>query len=389
MSYPNPTPIKVGMTCNLAGKRYRVAGRLVMGMEEEGETYYWNEFNLITDDEQEATLVYEETESGGEWRIFTLFEPRTPMTLAAAEAKQVGNVFDLDGVQHRVDLVDESRVYFIEGTAPEGMELGDVAHYFNAQAGTKMVVVSWTGDEVEYYRGLNLPSSTVANAFGLPQDKIPATRIFQAPKPTASAWLGKVIGIIFLLVIAFFVFRSCAPKPQFRQIAKPKIAPAPLALGASGNLEGFTWTIQLHHVVEIAMVGRIYDRHEYVLNNAQGSNALLVCDAKAGVERWIVYQPFAGPADLTPLKAGGCKLGEMITFDGMVVMVTDLFQSTLREIKSIEASGTKSGARYFGFNALEGTNHYLARWNEKEINFFKGKVVRSGPVLEAFKEQKR
>ncbi|HEY5481022.1 MAG TPA: DUF4178 domain-containing protein, partial [Verrucomicrobiae bacterium] len=72
MSYNNPTPIRIGMTGNLSGKQYRVVGRVVLGEEENGETYYWNEFNLESDGDDEATLVYEETETAGEWRLFHL-----------------------------------------------------------------------------------------------------------------------------------------------------------------------------------------------------------------------------------------------------------------------------------------------------------------------------
>ena len=63
--------------------------------------------------------------------------------------------------------MDESLVCEIEGEAPEGVELGDVAHYFNAESGNEMVVVSWTGDEVEFYRGVNIPARAVSSAFGV------------------------------------------------------------------------------------------------------------------------------------------------------------------------------------------------------------------------------
>ena len=71
MSFANPTHLRVGMPGNFAGKDYRVIGRVVMGETEGGETYYWNEFNLEAGDGGYADLVYEETERGGEWRLFT------------------------------------------------------------------------------------------------------------------------------------------------------------------------------------------------------------------------------------------------------------------------------------------------------------------------------
>ena len=91
MSYSNPTPIRIGMTGTIAGTQYRVVGRVVLGEEEDGETYYWNEFNLESDGGGAATLVYEQTEHGGEWRLFRMFEPDHPLTAADAATKRVGD----------------------------------------------------------------------------------------------------------------------------------------------------------------------------------------------------------------------------------------------------------------------------------------------------------
>ena len=151
MSFANPTPLRIGMTGTLAGKTYRVAGRVVMGMEDAGETYYWNEFNLVTDEGESVTLVHEQTESGVEWKLFTMFEPEYPMTATDAATKRVADRLNLEETDLLVTLVDESRVYHIEGEAPEGVEVGDVAHYFNAEGGNRMLVVSWTGEEVEFF----------------------------------------------------------------------------------------------------------------------------------------------------------------------------------------------------------------------------------------------
>lgn len=49
MSHANPTPLRIGARGTLHGWRTRVAGRLVLGVEIDGETYYWNEFHLIGD----------------------------------------------------------------------------------------------------------------------------------------------------------------------------------------------------------------------------------------------------------------------------------------------------------------------------------------------------
>ncbi len=77
MSFANPTPIRIGMTGTFCGNRYRVAGRVVMGMEEDGETYYWNEFNLVNTEGESATLVYEEGEHGGNGGCSPYLSPGT------------------------------------------------------------------------------------------------------------------------------------------------------------------------------------------------------------------------------------------------------------------------------------------------------------------------
>src|SRR5882757_4029405 len=102
MNYPNPTPIKIGMKGSFAGKQYLVVGRVVLGIVESGQMYYWNEYNLETDGGDVATLVYEVTEDGPEWRIFTMFEPQFAIGAEDAASKRAGDLINLDGENCRV-----------------------------------------------------------------------------------------------------------------------------------------------------------------------------------------------------------------------------------------------------------------------------------------------
>ena len=158
MSFANPTKIRIGMAAAFFGRSYRVIGRSVLGVQERGRTYYWNEFNLETSGGSYATLVFEETGLGGQWRFFEMFDPKIPMTSKAAEEKCVGDAVNLDGSTVLVTRVDRSRVYAVEGKVPEGVVVGQFANYFNAGAGDKMIVVSWTGGEMEFYSGRTIPS---------------------------------------------------------------------------------------------------------------------------------------------------------------------------------------------------------------------------------------
>ena len=394
MSFANPTPLRLGMSATFNSTRYRVAGRVVMGVDVGGSTYYWNEFNLVSDGRESATLVFEETESGGTWRLFTTFEPEYPMTATDAATRRVGDELNLDGRDVRVTLVEESRVYHIEGQAPEGVEVGDVAHYFNAEAANRMLVVSWTGDEVEYYRGVNLKSGTVASAFNLRLEQ------FNRPSPSAGGSFFsagsllnegqsapglpmKIIGVALVIVISLASYASCRSSGRRAAVVKTHAPAAPLTLGGEGKLNEKTWHLVGHAVVEIAQVGRIFDRHEYRLTDEAQNEALLVCGLKPGEREWTLFKPLQPLSPLSPPQAAALRVGAMADVDGYVAPVTELFQSTIRQMDGTGLADWKSGAVSYGFSARTNSILLLARWNETGITFFRGEFLSAKEVTAA------
>ncbi|MCU0785247.1 MAG: DUF4178 domain-containing protein [Verrucomicrobia bacterium] len=394
MSYTNLTLIRVGMVGTLAGKQYRAVGRVVMGMNDAGETYYWNEFNLVSDDGDSVTLVYEVTESGGEWRLFTLFAPENPMSAEEAASKSVGDPVNLDGQPMRVTLVDESKVYFIEGQAPEGVEVGDVAHYFNCEAGNRMVVVSWTGDEVECYRGLDLSRGTVASAFSL---GIEPGRDAVTPSISSSFLGGEAVGsppsgiplkmVVALLAFAILIGGYAIWRQKHSQsvVTKTHAPAAPLVVGSAGTLEGKHYRIRGHALVEIAEVGRLYDRHEYLLSGDDESRTLLVYDSKPRAKDWVLFTPLEPVTPLTPQQAAALHTGDTVNLDGLVASVGEIFQSAIRESDSPELPDLNTGAVSFAFSGQSGSTLLLARWNERGISFHRGKILPAKDVIAAFK----
>src|SRR5271169_2794512 len=149
------------------GKTYRVIGRVVMGITEDGSVYTWNEYNLETAAGDRATLVYEESDGVPSWKMFTMFDPQFPISAEDAASKGAGDLVNLDGTDCHVTRVDHSRIYFLEGQGFEGETVYAKADYFNASGAGNMIVVSWTGSEVECYRGINITSGMVAKAFNL------------------------------------------------------------------------------------------------------------------------------------------------------------------------------------------------------------------------------
>jgi hypothetical protein len=384
LSYSNPTPIRIGMTGNLAGTQYRVVGRVVLGEEEEGGTYYWNEFNLESDGGGVATLVYEQTERGGEWRLFQMFEPACPMTAADAATKREGDPLDLEGMHMFVRLVSQSRVYHIEGKAPEGVEVGDVAQYFNAVTGNNMIVVSWTGEEVEFYRGLDLSRTTVSAAFNV--RIVDFSRLFPASggnRSRAGLVMGAVVALILVtLAVAFYHTYTRGRRPP--AVAMTSAPASPLTVGKAGKLGGTQFQIQSHLLVEVAVVSRRFDRHEYLLSDAEGAKVLLVRGSKPGAGDWWLFKPLQPLTPLTPQQAAAARWGQTVNIDGLVAKVSELFQSTIRQVDSPEASDLDTGSVFFGFTGKSEYAQLLVRWNANYINFFQGAALSEKEVVAAF-----
>jgi hypothetical protein len=378
MSFANPTPLQVGMSGALFGKSYRVAGRVVLGTEQDGQTYYWNEFNLIAADGETATLVFEPTEHGGEWRLFILFEPENPITAADAATKRVGDPLNLEGTDVRVTLVSRSRIYHIEGEAPEGEEVGDVAQYFNAEAGNTMIVVSWTGDEVECYRGIEkLPYATVKEAFGLQSDMPGSFGSFDGlpdTEPSYISWM-KPAGVLLVAIIAVVAYASFTSRHPVPAITRTSAPTSRLRLGDTLKLDGREYHFQSHQMMEIAEVGLLFDRHEYQLSDAEGTQALLVGGLKPGGQDWAIFTALQPLAPMTPQHAAAFRAGDAVTVDAYGGTVRELFRSTLRQAESAESAALKDGTEYYGFIAQSGSALLLVRWNETAITFYVGRTL--------------
>jgi hypothetical protein len=382
MSFENPTPVRIGMRGSFAGKDFSVVGRMVMGVEINGETYYWNEFNLQAKTGEAATLVYEE----GAWRLFTEFEPDHPLPATEAVLKQIGDQLNLTGVNVLVTLVSTSQVYRIEGTAPAGEKVGHEENYFNAEAGDVMQVVSWKGQKVEYYNGITLSRGSVEKAFRLPrmapvklfsgagQASNWGTRRFSGGGEQSGAWVWMIcIGLFFMLILwENFTFTTTYEAPAVKRISSPTI---PLMVGTAGTWDGKKFQITAHAVIEIGGVNSIYERNEYELTDEYGIISLLVCGEKPGVKDWTLYTRLSPLDPPTPQQAATQKTGDTVNIDGVVATISELSQYTVKYVNNIAPSGWLLGDVRFGYAADSEYNSLLVRWDRQHINFWRGKKI--------------
>jgi len=375
----------VGMTGTLSGKRYRVAGRVVMGVVDDGVTYYWQEFNVVNDEGKSATLVFEESERGGEWKLFVMFEPTNPMTAAEAAKKRPGDRVNLDGTNLPVTLKDNSRVYYVEGTAPEGVEVGDVAHYFNAESGPTMEVVSWTGEEVEFFRGFTLQSGMVAAAFGI-QETFRSTYPKTISNFTLSGTNGEgtnysgiiqaIVAGIFILIVIVPNLNLAIPRRRGPAVVKTLAADAPFKVGTLIKVKGTSYRISKHLAVEIAQVGLAFRRHEYELAGDDDSKMLLVYGWQPGGKDWVLFTPVDSDT-LTPQQAGTLRFGDKFTLNGVTTVISQIFQYTINLEDPINPDtwGSDSGNIFYGLSGESGSMIFMARWNNNIIRFYRGEKL--------------
>jgi len=392
MSYENPTVLRIGMHADLGWKDFRLIGRVVMGVEMDGETYYWNEFNLQADDGTPATLVFEGTgDGGGEWRLFQMFEPEHPMTAADAATKAVGDALNLNGTDVWVTLVQTSRVYRVEGMAPEGVNVGSTANYFNAEADQLMQVVSWTGDEVEYYNGLSLSREAVELAFNV-SSLIPA-KIFSSydSYPERNDYGGMVKTVVWVGVLAFFFFAvfghglsSCSMSREAAPVKRMWSVAPPLPIGATGVWNDKKLSITTHAAVEIDKVNAIYQRNEYLLSDGKDGQFLLVCDDSPGVKNWTLFTLIDPLTPPTPPAAGAQKIGDVVNVNGVIATVSDLFESSAQTVEDISPSNWRTGEVYFNYLARSDYETLLVRWNNSGLSCYDGKTVPAKAFADAF-----
>lgn len=386
MSTANPTPIRVGMSGTFAGKSYSIIARVVMGMEEQGETYFWNEFYLSDGSDRIAMLVCEEVYGAQQWRLFTEFTPTTPLTAREAGLKKVGDRVNLDGVSTEVTVVDETRVYFIEGKAPDWVSVGDVAQYFNAEASGKMWVVSWSGDEVEYYRGMQLHPEWVARGLGLPAASFKASSTSGAGGHRA---LGIGAGLLTFAIAGFFLFRGCGRSHStVRASAQPappvvqrRPAPAPLlTVGTNLVIAGQSYQVITHRVTGFTRVNAQWNTHHYQITDDRGQTNLLIARVQPAATNWHLFKPHTATRPPTPAVAAAMRVGDQILLDDFNGTVMELLMSREVSRTGPPIEGLAPDGLTYHYLATNRAGIMLACWNGRGVTFYRSHLVAPLPI---------
>ncbi len=371
MGYSNPTQLRIGQSGTFFAKTYRIIGRAVLGISDFDATYYWNEFYLESAGGKPAILVFEETETGPSWKLFMMFDPEQPMTAAEAAAKKVDDIIEFEGRNLRITRVDHSKVYYTEGKTPEGVLTGKSATYFNADAGEHELVVSWTGDEVEFYSGNTTSTMMVASAFKF--EGLSAQRFVSS---SGRSWMSPRLLRIALAsaLVAILVFSCVAIGSRPRSAPPTAVTAAPpsnLKIGHACTVNNTSYKIQGHRLVEMAEMGRRWQRDEYDLQGAGEDAALLAHEKGANGAEWILYRQVEPQEDLTPTKAAALPMGGSFKIDNQRARVQELFRRT---VKSAEGSPSeKAGDVTYGLIASANSNAPIfVCWNQTNVGYWQG-----------------
>lgn len=394
MSTANPTPLRVGMSGMLNGRRYTVRGRVVLSMvADDGEKYFWNEFDMVEPGGTTATLVFEEEEDGPTWKWFTLLEPKRPLTAEEAARKTEGDTIEFESRQIPITLVDQTRVEFIEGQAPEDVEVGDVADYFNADAGNgRMFVASWTDGEIEFYLGRDLATAHVDAAFGIRTPRAEASLKSGALWTSAGggqdwAKFGKVI--VWIAIILGYVGIQLADgyERPARVAPPPEMKAAPtlqLPFAINGTLGGREYQVAAHAEASLLLKGARFREREYWLREANGAEALLAHGWAADPENWVLMRRVEPAADFTAYQAAALRRGASFDFDGRKFLVTEIFLTRVAKIDGPAEGSPWPGTELYGLLARNGDEWMYCRWTEREMKVFVGRRIPSADVMTAF-----
>src|ERR1039458_5322033 len=131
-----------------------------------------------------------------------------------------------------------------------------------------MIVVSWTGQEVEFYKGLDLSPTTVSSAFNV--RLVNFSRLFRAPGGSRqlSGLVVVLVVALVLVIVVIFGYHAFMPSRRTPAIVRTGAPASPLAVGKTGKLGGTRFQVQSHLLVEMAMVGRRLDRKSTRLNSS-------------------------------------------------------------------------------------------------------------------------
>ena len=165
LTYPNPTPLRLGMKANIFGKQFELTGRIVFHERDDEDEYEWHEFALTAADGEVVYVEYDD----GDWALLRPFTPTEPVDLRGGTLG-LHQALMIDGTRAIINDRGQATVRHVEGELTWKAKVGDRAEYIDAKTPARSYSIEWTADEIEYFRGQPVSFKQVVKFFGLPEE---------------------------------------------------------------------------------------------------------------------------------------------------------------------------------------------------------------------------
>jgi hypothetical protein len=245
-----------------------------------------------------------------------------------------------------------------------------------------MIVVSWTGNEVECYAGERISSRLLANALNLQGWSSFSFAVMDGRRGFNRVFLVPVFAAAFAALAMIGVVSTVRSAKRPPAVAVFNAAASTLPVGASGVLRGTHYQIAAQALVEISEMGLRLQRHEYSLRDDDGGEAVLMDDPRP-TTNWFLCAPLHPEHPLTPQQAARLGGGQTVILDDRTARLTELFRCTVRESGESGPGSRSPGDVSYGFVASTGSDFLLARWNATNISWYEAKPLPASVVLAA------
>ena len=164
-TFPYVSPLRVGMTATISGKKFVAVGRLLFEQFDEGETYSWEEWVLLSQDGFARYLELDE----GKWTLTEAW-PGGPDELP--EGLSTGSSVTLNGQRASVTDIGVCKIKGLEGEIPWPVSVGSPLTFadFTQNGQLLSAELDQSEGELEWFSGRRMQPSEVLAMFGLQKE---------------------------------------------------------------------------------------------------------------------------------------------------------------------------------------------------------------------------
>ena len=155
-----------GARGTLAQHAYTIESQAIVEVARVSGKHDRREYQLRDETNQRALLVNGLSGGSKEWHLFRLVTPPRDLTPYDAATKRRGAPVNVDGHTLQVADLFQSKALSVEGPDSDAIP-GTVQYGFVAREASDWLIVRWTENQIQFYRGPAVPESDVIAALGV------------------------------------------------------------------------------------------------------------------------------------------------------------------------------------------------------------------------------